>query len=671
MNAPSNAKAPVTEMIHGTSVTDRYRWLEDPDSPWTRRWLADQKVRFNTYFADLPHLSSLRARVKDYLDIPVIDQAVRTDSCLIYRCRKPTMEQASIYARDVATGVERVLVNSSLQDPFTSYSIYRASDDGARLAFGVRAGGTDARAIKVIDVRSGCTLPFELPAGTTRGFAFTPTIDGVFYCHDWTPISAEHLVRFHSFGKPSSEDPIVFRVKRTAHSRLLLISDDVHLGVVYRHDDGSRIAIDLYVAPYETRPQWRPVFANKPVPMSPLLISGRVFLLTGTNGSPASITEVAPDGRHVRTVLPESSISVMQVEMTVDSFYVTSSIEEKTYVHRWSLDGDRAKILDLPQDGTIRLHPPLTNTPASLHLTYESFVRLPRLIEYRPALGATVVSSENLPISITDRTSVQRQNYVSRDGTEIPISLLSPDNARHRAIPTLLSAYGGFGVSITPQFSVLATIFVENGACFATPNVRGGTEKGPQWHDAARGRNRQKAFDDFIAAAEWLIEREITLPRRLAICGASNAGLLVGAVMTQRPELFKAVLCIAPLLDMVRYEHFDNAKRWVGEYGTSDNVEDFMALFSYSPYHRVSDAVDYPATLFVTGARDERCNPAHVRKMAARLQDRSVQSFPILVDYSLQRGHAPALPLSIRIEALAIRLAFLFKELDIIPRRLS
>jgi prolyl oligopeptidase len=228
-----------------------------------------------------------------------------------------------------------------------------------------------------------------------------------------------------------------------------------------------------------------------------------------------------------------------------------------------------------------------------------------------------------------------------------------------------MTGYGGFGVSMTPQFSILVAMMLEAGAVFALPNIRGGSEFGKAWHEAARRRNRQTAIDDFIAAAEWLCVRRVTRPERLAIFGGSNSGLLVGAAMTQRPDQFQAVLCIAPLLDMVRYGQFDQTYKWHREYGSVDDAEDFHALYAYSPYHNVRDDVNYPSTLFVSGDKDDRCSPVHVRKMAARLQDRSGQKNKILVDYSPERGHSPTLPLSVRIESLTRRIAFLCRELGV------
>ena len=229
----------------------------------------------------------------------------------------------------------------------------------------------------------------------------------------------------------------------------------------------------------------------------------------------------------------------------------------------------------------------------------------------------------------------------------------------------IMTSYGGFGASVTPRFSVLVTIMLELGAAFALPHIRGGGEFGKAWHDAGRAHNKPTTFSDFIDAGEWLCSAGFTKPSRLAIFGGSNSGLLVGVAITQRPDLFRAALCIAPLLDMVRYENFDQAAKWRSEYGSVERPEDFHVLHSYSPYHHVQERVNYPATLFVTGDNDDRCNPAHVRKMAALLQDRVKQHSPILVDYSAERGHSPVMPLSVRIESLARRIAFLCKELGI------
>jgi prolyl oligopeptidase len=254
--------------------------------------------------------------------------------------------------------------------------------------------------------------------------------------------------------------------------------------------------------------------------------------------------------------------------------------------------------------------------------------------------------------------------YPSRDGTQIPITLVGREDvlaAQDR--PAIMTAYGGYGLSATPRFSVLVAFLLEQGCLFAHPGIRGGSEFGSAWHEAAKGRNRQRAFDDFLCAAEWLIVRNYTSPKKLAIFGGSNGGLLVAAAMTQRPELFRAVLCLSPLLDMLRYHLFDTAQVWRDELGSADDPEEFDALRRYSPYHNVQQDVAYPATMIVSGDADTNCNGLHARKMVARLQACNSPSHPVLLDYSPYRGHSPVLPLSERIQALTDRIAFLCDQL--------
>ncbi|HXM93619.1 MAG TPA: prolyl oligopeptidase family serine peptidase [Candidatus Dormibacteraeota bacterium] len=228
-----------------------------------------------------------------------------------------------------------------------------------------------------------------------------------------------------------------------------------------------------------------------------------------------------------------------------------------------------------------------------------------------------------------------------------------------------MTSYGAYGVSSTPQFSAFVACLLECGCLFALPNIRGGSEFGADWHEAARRRNRQVAFDDFLSAAEWLVTHHKTIPEKLAIFGGSNSGLLVGAALTQRPELFRAVICIAPLLDMLRYHLFVSRPAWREEFGTAQDAEDFAALSRYSPYHRVGIGVAYPAVMFVSGHLDRNCHPMHARKMTARLQAASSSRFPVVLDYSEARGHAPVLPLSKRISSLTDRLAFLCDQLQL------
>jgi prolyl oligopeptidase len=262
--------------------------------------------------------------------------------------------------------------------------------------------------------------------------------------------------------------------------------------------------------------------------------------------------------------------------------------------------------------------------------------------------------------------AVEEVVYTSKDETPIPLLLAArKDLIQSGPLPTFLTGYGGFGSCVTPRFTAFATFLMEQGLLFAVPALRGGSELGEQWHTAGKRDKRQNSFDDFIAAAEWLISQGRSAPGRIAIGGGSNAGLLVGAAVTQRPDLFRAGICLGPLLDMTRYHLFDFAAGWAEEYGSPNDESDFHSLLAYSPYHRVEDGVEYPAILLISGDADTRCNPMHARKMAARLQAANRSEWPILLDYKPEWGHTPAQPLSVKIDAVADRLAFICHELGI------
>jgi len=260
---------------------------------------------------------------------------------------------------------------------------------------------------------------------------------------------------------------------------------------------------------------------------------------------------------------------------------------------------------------------------------------------------------------------VNQVSYPSKDGTQIPMFLICQKERGSRQLPTFLTGYGGFGASITPQFAAYAAFLIEHGFLFAVANLRGGAEFGRQWHLAGRRHNRQNAIDDFIAAAEWLLSTGHTDLEGLAIGGGSNAGLLVGAALTQRPDLFRAVICLGPLLDMLRYHKFDMAQRWVEEFGSTDDPDDFRALRAYSPYHNVRAGIAYPAAMLITGDADSRCNPMHARKMTAALQAATSSQRTVLLDYRRTWGHVAVQPLTARIEALTDRLAFICQELGV------
>jgi prolyl oligopeptidase len=655
----------VDEVIHATLVRDPYRWLEDRRLPETGNWIRRQQRLCGSYFDACPGLNAIERRVRDYLDVEVVDQPVYVRGRYFYRKRSTGQEQGTICTREISSEGERILVNPSQDGSFTSVGIHRISLDGSLLAYELKRGGADRKEIRFVDVSSAAVLPNLVPLGHGRGLAFSS--NGYFYCHETDQAAHEHRIHYESFGT-RGESRVVFRAPRSKGSRLILTGNVHRLGAVLFRPAGPDLLVAFWIAPVvEETPDWVPVFHGRCAPYWPILCHDRILVIAETKPGTSQLIEVSPKGEELGIWAPESETPIRQIVVTRDRILVSRLDRGIATLDAWLLSGDRADSVTLPRGGTIQILPIYAQNTEGFFYSYESFDVPPSIYQHDARTNTSQLWHQRGPAKrIT--CSVHETIFPSKGGVRIPLTLVAKasEELSNGPCPVIMTSYGGFGVTITPRFSVLAAILMELGAVFALPHIRGGGEFGRIWHEAGRARNRQASFDDFIAAAEWLCQQGITTPHQLAIFGGSNSGLLVAAVMTQRPDLFGAVLCIAPLLDMIRYEKFDQALKWTREFGTVEDQEDFQALYTYSPYHRVAEDVDYPAMLLVTGDQDDRCNPAHVRKMAALLQERPAQTSSVIVDYSEERGHAPALPLSVRVPALTRRIAFLCRELHIL-----
>jgi prolyl oligopeptidase len=373
--------------------------------------------------------------------------------------------------------------------------------------------------------------------------------------------------------------------------------------------------------------------------------------------------EPGPD--HWRDIVPESTRRIQQFTVVGDQLFLTRIDRFATEIEVFGLNDGKRKDIRFSSHGTIDLLNP-TNQTDKLFYSYSSVAHPPAIHCYNPREEKSCLWQEpNVPFD-PSVIAVEETSYPSKDGTLIPLFLAVRKDLRHSgALPTFLTGYGGFGSCVTPRFTAFATFLIEQGVLFAVPALRGGSELGEQWHRAGKRELRQNSFDDFIAAAEWLLSQRHAEKGRIAIGGGSNAGLLVGAAITQRPDLFRTAICLGPLLDMTRYHLFDFAAGWAEEYGSPEDEKDFHNLLGYSPYHRVQDGAAYPAVLLISGDADNRCNPMHARKMAARLQAANHSVHPVLLDYKSDWGHTPVQPLSVRIDSLTDRLAFICHELGV------
>jgi prolyl oligopeptidase len=400
----------------------------------------------------------------------------------------------------------------------------------------------------------------------------------------------------------------------------------------------------------------------------PFFVCGQLLAYTdlaAPNFRIVRIDSVDPDPHHWHDVVPESDRYIQQFAVAADQVFVTRSDPFSTEIEIFGLDGTRKEATSFPACGTINLlNRP--NATEKLFYSYTSISKPPAVHCYDARRKDVLAWDEANTPSDPCAIAIEETAYSSTDGTSVPLFLAARTDLLHSGpLPTFLTGYGGFGSCVTPRFSVFATFLMEQGFLLAVPALRGGSELGEQWHRAGKRENRQNSFNDFVAAAEWLIREQRSISSRIAIGGGSNAGLLVGAAITQHPELFCVAVCLGPLLDMARYHLFDFAAGWADEYGSPEDRGDFQCLMAYSPYHHVVDRVAYPAALLISGDADTRCNPMHARKMAARLQAATASSRPVLLDYKPAWGHAPIQPFSTKIEALTDRLAFVCHEIGV------
>lgn len=667
---PLSAVETVTDVLHGVSVADPYRWLENQRSSATRGWIAAQTHYARNYLDAIPARKEIRARVREFLEVETYDSILSAGERHFFRKRTPHEEQACIYMRQGRHGKDELLVDPASRGtgPFTSVKPLRISPNARFLLYEIKQGGERAGVFEILDVETHEVLSDRLPYGHLRSFWFASDSDGFFYAHqpvggNGSPLAARH----HVLG---STDPgrVLFESTESKGARMYLASDGNRLGVLlYRFVPKRTTEFHFSQYPLSGNP-FSPLVTGLDCSLGPVLWKNRILAITDQGAPNLRIVEIpsspaTPDDWKV--IIAETDARIRHWTICGDSILVLYVRGTRTLVQIFDERGQHVGEVPFPDRPTVRWIPAVPGADEAF-FEAESFTVPPVIYRYRPEQRTPEPWME-VRLRGGSESFVSREfSYASTDGTSIPITLVGrPEVMADGSHPAIMTSYGGFAAPMTPQFSVLVTCLLEAGCLFALPHIRGGSEFGASWHEAARARRRQQAFDDFLAAAEWLISTGRTAPSRLAIFGGSHSGLLAGVAFTQRPELFKAAMCIAPLLDMLRYHLFDQAYLWKDELGTAEDPADFSALLRYSPYHNVREDKDYPALLLVAGDADGNCNALHARKMTARVQAATASDNPILLDYSMHRGHSAVLPLSMRIDALTDRLAFVCDQLGL------
>jgi prolyl oligopeptidase len=668
---PYSAVEPVTEIFHGVSVTDPYRWLEDQDSPQTRAWIEEQTLYARSYLENIPGRDRIQKRIREFLAVETYDSLQIAGGRYFFRKRLPDQEQPCIYMRDGADGEDQLLVDPAMRETgkYTAVIPRLVSPNGRLLLYETKEGGEITGSFAILDINSRTSLPDVLPRGYLRGFAFAPDGKSFYYVHEAVDAKRPfyRAAYHHVLGTESREDREIFHAGEDKKVTLCLTTDGERLGLVVHRFFAQRSA-DFYVMPFEFDGSPEPVLTGINYTLGLLLTPNRILAITDRDAPNLRIVEL----RHRKDkelewvdLVPESDTRMSGWLVTKNHILVAYVRQTTTCVSIFDFSAKKLGELPVRTDETVRLLGGSSETDEVLVET-EAFTEPTSIFRCSVNTGKRTLWAKRAIAFDSANYGHSQVWFTSKDGTRIPMYLVgNPAALQNGDSPTIMTSYGGYGVSMTPQFSIFVAFLMERGCLFALPNIRGGSEFGVEWHNAAKRRNRQTAYDDFLCAAEWLIKTGRTHPRKLAIFGGSNSGLLVGAAMTQRPDLFHAVVCMVPILDMLRYHLFDNARVGRDEFGTSDDPDDFAALAKYSPYHQVQQGVAYPATMVVSGDADRNCNPLHARKMTARLQAANASEHPIFLDYSKFRGHSPVLPLSERIEALTDRMAFLCDQLQL------
>jgi prolyl oligopeptidase len=673
---PQSRSEAVTEILHGEEIADPYRWLEDGDAPETRDWTERQNALTEAYLAAVPAREAIRRRLGELLSIGVLGTPDPVRGRYFYIRREGKQNQPVLYWRQGVAGPDRIAVDPNLlnESGTTALDWYFPSEDGRFLAYGLSENGSEESVLHLLDLDTGRYLPDRIPRMRAAALAWVPDNSAFYYtrypAEGEVPEGEEHYHRsiyFHTVGTDPADDPLVYRPRQKEYWPGVNLSPDGRwlLIEVARTFDQT----DIYVQDIASGGPLLPVVENIPASFEGKVVHGRLFIRTNMD-APTYRLYVTDPARPERDTWHE--IVAPQEQAVLEGITIARNRLGLSYLERASsrlvitdLNGQRPQSVPLPTLGS------LFGIGAEwdgdeLFYGFSSYTVPPSVYRIDLTSGESALWRRVEADVDPAQYEVRQVSYASKDGTDISMFLI------HRAglplngdNPTYLTGYGGFNISMTPSFSRSLLLWLEHGGVVAIPNIRGGGEYGEGWHQAGILANKQNSFDDFIGAAEWLIAQGYTRPPRLAIAGGSNGGLLVGAALTQRPELFRAVLIQVPLLDMLRYHQFLIARLWIPEYGSADDPEQFRWLRAYSPYHRVRDGVAYPAVLLATAESDTRVDPMHARKMAARLQAATVNDRPILLRLESRAGHGAGKPLSKILDELTDAWTFVFSELGV------
>jgi prolyl oligopeptidase len=683
---PKTTKIPVTDTLFGTAVTDNYRWLEDDRSAETEDWVkAENKVTFD-YLSKIPYREQLKARLTQLWNYEKVGTPYKEGGYTYFSKNNGLQNQSVIYRKKDEKDTEEVFLdpNTFSKDATTSLGSLSFSKDGKTAAYSISEGGSDWRKIIVLDAVNKIIKEDTLKDVKFSGISWYKN-EGFYYSSYDKPKGSElsaktdqHKLYYHKLGTLQKEDAIIFGEKASEKHRYVsgyLTEDHRYLIVSAAiSTSGNKLFIkDLS----DKKSVLKPIIAT--VESDTGVIDNRgstLYLQTNLNAPNQKIVTVDatnPAPENWIDFIPETE-NVLQPRTGAGYFFAKYMVNAVSKVFQYDFDGNLIREVALPGIGTASGFSGKT-VVNELYFSFTNYNTPSAIYKFSPKDGNyTLYRKSGIDFNSELYTSKQ-VFYTSKDGTQVPMIITHKKGVLlDGKNPTILYGYGGFNISLTPSFSITNAIWMEQGGVYAVPNLRGGGEFGKKWHDAGTQLKKQNVFDDFIAAAEYLIQEKYTSSDYLAIRGGSNGGLLVGATMTQRPDLMRVALPAVGVLDMLRYHTFTAGAGWAYDYGTADDSKEmFNYLKGYSPVHNVKKDTNYPATLVTTGDHDDRVVPAHSFKFAAELQEKQAGKSPVLVRIETNAGHGAGTPIAKTIEQYADIFGFTlfnmgFKELPNPPK---
>jgi prolyl oligopeptidase len=679
---PPKAKvAPVEDTVQGHKIIDRYRYLENANDPETKLFVDQQMNYTRALLGPLPGRDRINSRLSQLLEIGTVGAPQMAGKFYFHTRREGNQNQPVLYVREGLNGDDRVLVdvNKMSADGTVALDWWYVSEDGKYVAFGTSASGSEESTLRIVESETGKMLPDTIERTRFASVAWKKDSSAFYYTRHpkkgEVPDGEEvyHVkVFYHEMGSDPARDPLIFGEGRNPQDvpNVSLSEDDRWLLI----DVGEGwTKSEMYLKDLQSEDLPLEITTGKDFLYGGEFYQGKLYITTNEDAPHYRVFIAdarSPKRENWKELIPQSDAVLQDASVVGGRLLASYEHNATSELKLFGLDGKKIADVPLPALGDI-FSASGRYDRNEIFFGFQSFTVPPSI--YRVDLSevkSTLWAKVDAPSVDPSAYDVQQVWFASKDGTKVPMFIVSKKGIeKNGKNPTLMTGYGGFNISMTPAFNRSMYLWMEHGGIYVVTNLRGGSEFGEDWHRAGMLEKKQNVFDDFIAAGEYLIAQKYTDRDHLAIYGGSNGGLLMGAMITQRPDLFRAVVCQVPLLDMLRYQNFQIAKLWIPEYGSAEDAKQFDWLYAYSPYHHVKAGQEYPAILFMTGDTDTRVDPMHAKKMAALMQAEAKNGGsadkPILLRIETKAGHGQGKPVAKQIEESTDMYSFLFWQLGV------